>query len=112
MHRTTYGVTRKKTYIEKVFIVTFPHRANLFPEKNSVGQTIHYKVNVSNIVEKILFNYDNVEHINFTSEIIGKEKYIYDNAYIDFDPHLNEQFHEGLFAKTIMNRLEEFLISK
>ena len=98
-----------KTHIKKIFVVTFPHRANLFPEKNSVGNIIYYNVNISNLVEKVLNNYDNIEHINFTKEIIGQEEYIYDNAYIEFDPHLNEEFHHGLFTKTIINRLEEFL---
>ena len=74
-----------------------------------LGQVIYYKLNVSNLVEKTLNNYNDIEHINFSKKIIGREKYIYDNAYIDFDPHLNEEFHHSLFAKTIINRLEEYL---
>ena len=73
------------------------------------GQVVYYKVNVSNLVEKTLNNYNDFEHINFSKKIIGREKYIYDNAYIDFDPHLKEEFYNSLFAKTIINRLEEYL---
>ena len=99
----------KKPHIKKIFIVTFPHKQNLFPSKNLLGQVIYYKLNVSYLVEKTLNNYNDIEHINFSKKIIGREKYIYDNAYIDFDPHLNEEFHHSLFAKTIINRLEEYL---
>ncbi len=74
-----------------------------------LGQVIYYKLNVSYLVEKTLNNYNDIEHINFSKKIIGREKYIYDNAYIGFDPHLNEEFHHSLFTKTIINRLEEYL---
>ena len=80
-----------KKYIQKIFIVTFPHRANLFPVKNQFNQMIYYKVSVAKIVDDILKNYNNVTHLNFSNEIKGKEKYFYDNAYIDFDPHLKEK---------------------
>jgi len=99
----------KKPHIKKIFIVTFPHKENLFPSKNLEGQIIYYKVNVSYLVEETLNYYNDIEHINISKKIIGREKYIYDNAYIGFDPHLNEEFHHSLFAKTIINRLEEYL---
>jgi hypothetical protein len=100
-----------KSYIEKIFIVTFPHKANLFPTKNNLGKEIFYKTNVQNIVEKISKSYPNIEHINFFDEIRGNEKYIFENAYIDFDPHLKEKFHSDLFLKTILNKLEIYLNS-
>lgn len=99
----------EKEYIKKVFIVTFPHRANLFPLKNQFNQMIYYNVNLADIIESIVKERDNIEHLNFTEEIKGNEKYFYDNAYIDFDPHLKEDFHFSLFAKTIVEKLEKFL---
>ena len=99
----------KKPHIKKIFIVTFPHKQNLFPSKNLLGQVIYYKLNVSYLVEKTLNNYNDIEHINFSKKIIGREKYIYDNAYTDDGSHLNKEFHHSLFTKTIFNRLEEYL---
>jgi len=101
----------KKEYIEKIFIVTFPHKANLFPTKNSLGKEVFYKANVQNIVEKISKDYPNIEHINFLDEIRGNEKYLFENAYIDFDPHLKEKFHSDLFLKTILSKLEIYVNS-
>ena len=58
-----------KKYIQKIFIVTFPHRANLFPVKNQFNQMIYYKVSVAKIVDDILKNYNNATHLNFSNEI-------------------------------------------
>lgn len=100
-----------KKHIKKVFVVTFPHRANLYPLKNQFNQTIYYNVNLADIVEKIIEKRNDIEHLNFTKEIKGNEKYFYDNAYIDFDPHLKEEFHYSLFAKTIVKKIEKFLVN-
>ena len=101
-------ITNKKN-IKKVFIITFPHKANLFAVKNQLNQMIYYNVSMSEIIDDIIKNKNNIDHLNFSNEIKGKEKYYYDNAYIDFDPHLKEEFHYNLFAKTILKRLEEYL---
>ena len=101
-------ITNKKN-IKKVFIITFPHRANLFAVKNQLNQMIYYNVSMSEIIDDIIKNKNNIDHLNFSNEIKGKEKYYYDNAYIDFDPHLKEEFHYNLFAKTILKRLEKYL---
>ena len=98
-----------KKYVKKILIISFPHRANLFPVKNIYGKIVEYKVNVSDIIDSILENYNNIDHLNFNDEIKGKEKYFYDNAYIDFDPHLNEEFHRNFYAKPIIRKLEEYL---
>ncbi len=98
-----------KKYIKKIFIVTFPHKANLYPLKNQFGQTIYYNVNLADIIDEIILEKDNIQHLNFTKEIKGKEKYFYDNAYIDFDPHLKESFHYSLFAKKIIQNLNKYL---
>ena len=63
-----------------------------------------------NIDDETLLSFKNKETvINFNDEIKGKEKYFYDNAYIDFDPHLNEEFHRNFFAKPIISKLEEYI---
>ena len=64
---------------------------------------------MSEIIDDIIKNKNNIDHLNFSNEIKGKEKYYYDNAYIDFDPHLKKEFHYNLFAKTILKRLEKYL---
>ncbi len=99
----------EKKHIEKIILVTFPHRANLFPVTNQIGKKIFYKVDVGNIVEKISKNNKKIDHLNFTSIIKGKEKYLYDNGYLKFDPHLNEEFLYSLFAKEIANKIEKYL---
>ena len=53
-----------------------------------------------------------MEHLNFTKIIEDKKKYYYNNAYIEFDPHLKEGFHYSLFAKKIVEQLEEYLRKK
>ena len=98
-----------KKHIKKIYIVTFPHKANLYPLQNQFGQTIYYNVNFADIVDEIIVGKNNIEHLNFTEEIEGKEKYYYDNAYIEFDPHLKEEFHYKLFAKKILERLDKYL---
>ena len=96
----------EKKHIEKIIIVTFPHRANLFPVQNQFDQKIYYKVSVAKIIDEILVDYNNIIHLNFSNEIKGQEKYFYDNAYIDFDPHLKEDFHYNTFAKKILETLK------
>ena len=63
----------------------------------------------SNNTWSLILDKDNIQHLNFTKEIKGKEKYFYDNAYIDFDPHLKESFHYSLFAKKIIQNLNKYL---
>lgn len=101
-----------KRYVEKVFLITFPHRANLYPVKNQFNQTIFYNVNLANIIENIIKGQKNIEHLNFTKIIEDKKKYYYNNAYIEFDPHLKESFHYSLFAEKIVEQLEEYLKKK
>ena len=43
-----------KRHVEKVFLITFPHRANLYPVENQFNQTIFYNVNLANIIENII----------------------------------------------------------
>ena len=83
-----------KRHVEKVFLITFPHRANLYPIENQFNQTIFYNVNLANIIENIIKGQKNMEHLNFTKIIENKKKYYYNNAYIEFDPHLKESFHK------------------
>ena len=101
-----------KRHVEKVFLITFPHRANLYPVENQFNQTIFYNVNLANIIENIIKGQKNMEHLNFTKIIEDKKKYYYNNAYIEFDPHLKEGFHYSLFAKKIVEQLEEYLRKK
>ena len=98
-----------KNHVEKIFIITFPHKANLYPLKNQFDQTIYYNVNLADVIDEVIAEKDNIQHLNFTKEIKGKEKYFYDNAYIDFDPHLKEDFHYSLFAKKIVEKLNKYL---
>ena len=99
----------EKKHIKKIIIITFPHRANLYPLKNQFNETIYYNVNLAKLVDEIIYKKNNIEHLNFTKEIKGKEKYYYDNAYIEFDPHLKKEFHYSLFAKEIVRKLNEYL---
>ena len=99
----------EKKHIQKIFVVTFPHKANLFPVINKLDQKIYYEVSIKEIINDISKNSNNFSHIDFEKEIKGKEEYLYNNAYIDHDPHLKKEFHYNLFAKTILNNLKKYL---
>ena len=99
----------KKNHLKKIFVVTFPHKANLFPVTIKSGKEIYYMFDVENVIKRISKKYKNVSYINFNNELKGKEQHIFDNAYFEDSTHLNSTFHTNIFAKIILEKLEKYL---
>lgn len=85
--------------IEKIFITSFPHRGHV--EKI-------YENNVSKLIDNVLNNYsDKFEHL-FTDEDYF-DKLNLDEVYIvgDEASHLTPKYHQKLFIKKIIKKLNE-----
>ena len=99
-----------KEYIDKIIIVTFPHRNNIFKHDNSGNEKKLYSINVSNIIEKIVKNEEKIYYLNFTKlisdGIINLEK----DSFVKTDPasHLTEEAHANIFTKSIINLLNNY----
>ena len=82
-----------KKYLKKIFIVTHPHKLHITPSE--------YKVDVSDIVERVVLDFSKIDHINF-SEIISKNPNFYkDKSWTRDQGHLNETNH-FIFIKEIL----------
>ena len=88
---------KNEASIEKIFIITHPHYYQLVEDK--------YKINVSTIIDEILINYPNFEHINFSKKIYEKNLLsYYKNKSIWLDlGHLKEDALTNLFLKEIID---------
>ena len=89
-----------KKFIEKVFIITHPHKKQL--------TTINYPVDVSDVVSELITNYKKFNHINF-SQIIDQNKKFYtnlNNIWLSDDIHLNEENY-NIFIKKITNKVSD-----
>ena len=83
-----------KKYLKKIFIVTHPHKLHITPSE--------YKVDVSDIVARVVLDFSKIDHINF-SEIISKNPNLYKDFYKD----------EGwLRDKTHLNKVNHFIFIK
>ena len=86
--------------IDKLFLVTFPHQNHL----DSAKIEKKYNHNVSDIIDKIKFNSNKVEHINFSKLIKDGQIKIDKDMYYKNDPasHLSDKFYADVFLKKIM----------
>jgi len=91
----------KKEHIEKIFLVTFPHRKNF-------NKT--YKLDVSDVIENVVKDEKNVTHINFSKILLNKENFNYKNIWLADNIHLNPENHGNLFIKIILKELSEYLL--
>jgi hypothetical protein len=83
----------RKKYLKKIFVVTHPHKLHITSSE--------YKVDVSDIVERVVLDFSKIDHINF-SEIIRKNPNFYKNEGWSQDQvHLNEMNH-FIFIKEIL----------
>ena len=83
----------RKKYLKKIFVVTHPHKLHITSSE--------YKVDVSDIVERVALDFSKINHINF-SEIIRKNPNFYKDLDWLFDhSHLNETNH-FIFIKEIL----------
>ena len=103
---------RNKKYIKKIILISFPHRDHIFGYTSLDGKKNYYKVNVSNIVDKIVEkNEKKITHLNFTKLIKNKKIKIEEKVFQKGDPgsHLNEYYHEKIFATNIINYLKKLV---
>ena len=85
----------KKKFIEKIFVVTHPHKLQLTTQK--------YPIDVSDIVKMTVKNYKKVEHINF-SKILKEDKKFYSDfntIWLNDNIHLNQENYKKFFNKII-----------
>ena len=89
------------TKIDRIFVVTFPHRNHLINSDNEE----YYKVNVSDLIDEKLkeIKKDKIKHINFTKIINDNFDFNFE-IYRDGDPasHLNEKPHSEIFIQKIL----------
>ena len=94
------------TKIEKIFIVTFPHRNNFFDIENKD----FYRVNVADLVDEELNKLNNpkINHINFYKLLKDNPKFNFE-IYREGDPasHLNEAPHNEIFINEILKNITE-----
>ena len=98
-----------KEYIEKIILVTFPHKEHLYNGYDiSNNEKNHYSINVSNIIEKIVKNEKKIYHLNFSKLIFERKIYLDNNAFVLYDlaSHLKEKYHATIFTQEIINLLE------
>ena len=98
-----------KEYIEKIILVTFPHKEHLYNGYDILNnKKNHYSINVSNIIEKIVKNEKKIYHLNFSKLIFERKIHLDNNAFILYDlaSHLKEKYHATIFTQEIINLLE------
>jgi len=98
-----------KEYIEKIILVTFPHKEHLYNGYDiSNNEKNHYSINVSNIIEKIVKNEKKIYHLNFSKLIFERKIHLDNNAFVLYDlaSHLKEKYHATIFTQEIINLLK------
>ena len=98
-----------KEYIEKIILVTFPHKEHLYNGYDILNnKKNHYSINVSNIIEKIVKNEKKIYHLNFSKLIFERKIHLDNNAFVLYDlaSHLKEKHHATTFTQEIINLLK------
>ena len=90
----------QKKHIDKIFLVTFPHKANF----NKI-----YKLNVADVIDSIVQDKKNITHINFSKTLLNDKNFNYENIWIEDQIHLNPENHANLFMKKILEELSKYL---
>ena len=85
----------EKKYIEKIYIVTHPHKLQLTTNKQPID--------VSKFISEIVHDFNKIDHINFSKIIAKKEKFYQDleTIWLNDSIHLNEQNYRK-FLKEIV----------
>ena len=90
----------QKKHIEKIFLVTFPHKNN-FNKK--------YKLNVSDVIENVVANKQKITHINFSKMLLNDKNFDYESIWLADQVHLNPKNHGNIFIKKILEELSKYL---
>ena len=97
----------RKKHIKKLIFVTAPHKKNFY--KNS-DQKSYYKLNVSDVVNRVIKNKKNITHINFSKILLNDKNFDHKNIWHVDNMHLNSNFHGKLFIKKILDELSKYLL--
>ena len=97
----------RKKHIKKLIFVTAPHKKNF--NKNS-DQKSYYKLNVSDVVNRVIKNKKNITHINFSKILLNDKNFDHKNIWHVDNMHLNSNFHGKLFIKKILDELSKYLL--
>ena len=90
----------QKKHIDKIFLVTFPHKANF----NKI-----YKLNIADVIDSIVQDKKNITHINFSKTLLNDKNFNYENIWLEDQIHLNPENHANLFMKKILEELSKYL---
>ena len=90
----------QKKHIDKIFLVTFPHKGNF----NKI-----LKINVADIIDSIVQDKKNITHINFSKTLLNDKNFNYENIWAADQIHLNKENHGNLFMKKILEELSKYL---
>ena len=96
----------QKKHIKKLILVTFPHKEHFYAKSERVNS---YTLNVSDVVDSVVKNKKNIEHINFSKILLNDENFNYENIWLDDEVHLNPTFHKNLFMQKILDELTKYL---
>ena len=96
----------QKNHIQKLILVTFPYKKHFEITSDGIS---HYEVNVSDIVDKVIKNYKNVEHINFSKILLNNKNFNYKNIWMNDGVHLKTNEHAHLFVQKILDELNKHL---
>ena len=89
----------QKKHIDKIFLVTFPHKGNF--------NKIH--INVADVIDSIVQDKKNITHINFSKTLLNDNNFNYENIWATDQVHLNQENHGNLFMKKILEELSKYL---
>ena len=99
---------KKKKHIKKLILVSFPSK-NHFKDKNN-SKAI-YSFNVSNTIDDIIKNRENIKHINFSKLLLNNENFKErENIWRDDNIHLKPKYYSNLFLKKILSELLENIL--
>ena len=90
----------QKKHIDKIFLVTFPHKGNF----NKI-----LKINVADIIDSIVQDKKNITHINFSKTLLNDKNFNYENIWATDQVHLNPENYANLFMKKILEELSKYL---
>jgi len=93
----------QKKHIQKLILVTAPHKAHFDPNG-------FYKLNVSDLVDGVIKNKKNITHINFSKILLGDKNFDHENIWHIDNMHLNSNTHGKLFIQKILDELSKYLM--
>ena len=90
---------QKKKHIEKIFLVTFPHKGDF--------NKLH--INVADVIDSIVEKKKNILHINFSESLLKDRNFNHENIWAADQVHVNPENDANLFTKKILKELSEYL---